>query len=527
MQKALEMGKKSATGSFQLFIGVAASTIIMAVGTIILARLITQEEYGLYAVALIPSATATLFRDWGVNSAIVRYAASLRAENKEEKAYEIIVSGTLFEALTGFALSTILISLSSFLASTVFQRPEISSLIAIASTTVFAGALLTAAQSSFIGFERMELNSLTNICQAVAKTVASPILVFIGYGALGATLGYTISSIFAAIIGLAVLYLTIVRRLKAKTPQKNGLSQTLKGMLRYGVPLSIASIISGFLMQFYAFLMAIYCSDAMIGNYQVATQFATLLTFFTIPISTVLFPMFSKIDSQKEPELLRTVFASSVKYTSMFLVPATMAVMVLSKPMVCTLFGEKWAYAPFFLTLYVISNIFTIFGSLSLGNLLAGMGETKIQMKLSLITLAFGMPLASMLIPSAGIVGLITTSILAGLPSLSLGLYWILKHYRVKFDAKSSAKILAASSVAAATTFLATSFAACTDWIKLVVGGVTFIATFIIAAPTLGAIERADVANLKLMFSGLGVISKLLGIPLNAMETVQRLLPFR
>jgi len=57
------MGRKSATGSLQLFIGVAASTIIMAIGTIILARLITQEEYGLYTVALIPSATATLFRD--------------------------------------------------------------------------------------------------------------------------------------------------------------------------------------------------------------------------------------------------------------------------------------------------------------------------------------------------------------------------------------------------------------------------------------------------------------------------------
>jgi O-antigen/teichoic acid export membrane protein len=324
-----------------------------------------------------------------------------------------------------------------------------------------------------------------------------------------------------------VLYLNIVRRLKARNPQKNSLSQTLKGMLRYGVPLSIASIISGFLTQFYAFLMAIYCSDAMIGNYQVATQFATLLTFFTVPISTVLFPVFSKIDPQREPELLRTVFASSVKYTSVFLVPATMAVMVLSKPMVSTLFGEKWAYAPFLLTLYVAGNLFTVFGSLSLGNFLAGMGETKTQMKLSLITLAFGMPLSSILIPSSGIVGLITTSIVAGLPSLSLGLYWARKYYGVKFDAKSSAKILAASFISAATTFLTTSFTACADWIKLVVGGVTFIATFIIVAPTLGAIEKADVANLKVMFSGLGIISKLLGIPLNAMQTVQRLLALK
>lgn len=221
------------------------------------------------------------------------------------------------------------------------------------------------------------------------------------------------------------------------------------------------------------------------------------------------------------------VFASSVKYAAMFLVPATMAIMVLSKPMVGTLFGDKWVYAPFFLTLYVIGNIFTLFGSLSLGNFLAGMGETKTQMKLSLITLAFGMPLALLLIPSAGIVGLITTSIVAGLPSLTFGLYWIWKRYKVRVDIKSSIKVLAASSIATATTFLATSLVAYADWIKLAVGGITFIATYIVAAPAVGAIEKTDVANLRIMFSGLGAISKLLCIPLHAMETVQHFLSFQ
>ncbi|MGQ9640598.1 MAG: oligosaccharide flippase family protein [Candidatus Bathycorpusculaceae bacterium] len=88
MQKALEIAKKSATGSFQLFMGVAASTMIMAVGTITLARLMKPEEYGLYSIALIPSYMAVLFRDWRVNSAITKYTASLRAENKEEQAYK-------------------------------------------------------------------------------------------------------------------------------------------------------------------------------------------------------------------------------------------------------------------------------------------------------------------------------------------------------------------------------------------------------------------------------------------------------
>lgn len=518
MQKALEIGKKSAAGSFQLFIGVAASTIIMAVGTVILARLMTPEEYGLYSVALIPSYTAVLFRDWGVNSAVTKYTASLRAENKEEQVYEVVVAGILFEAATGLILSIVLIFLSSFVATAIFHRPESSSLITIASITIFAGALLTAAQSSFIGLERMEMHSLTNICQAIVKTIASPLLVLAGYSALGATLGYTISFLASAVIGLATLYLTIIRRLKAENHEKANITAAIKKMLRFGVPLSISSIVGGFLVQFYAFLMAAYCTDAMIGNYHAATQFATILTFFTMPISTVLFPAFSKINPKNENELLQTVFASSVKYTAIILVPATTAMMVLSNPMISTLFGEKWTLAPLFLTLHVINNLFVIFGSLSLGSLLAGVGETKTQLKLNLITLSFGMPLALLLIPSMGIVGLILTSITAGMPSMFLGLHWIWKRYKTRADVKTSVKILTASAIASAAAFSVINLVTFADWKELAVGGVTFLATYLIIAPVLGAINQADLKNLKTIFSGLGIISKMLEMPLAFME---------
>jgi O-antigen/teichoic acid export membrane protein len=524
MDKALEIGKTSATGSFHLFIGVTASTIIMAVGTIILARLMTPEEYGLYSIALIPSYMMILFRDWGVNSAIIKYIATLRAQGKQEHTLEIIRAGIIFEIITGLALSLLSVFISSYIASTIFQRPESSSLIAITSITIFAGALLAASQSSFIGFERMELNSLTTICQAIVKSIVSPLLVFIGYSALGAVMGYTISFLTAALIGLAILYLTIIRNLKAKNPEKPSILKTLKKMLHYGFPLSISAIISGFLAQFYAFLMVIYCTDAMIGNYQAATQFATILTFFTIPISTVLFPAFSKINQQEEHELLQTLFTSSVKYTAMLLVPATMAMMVLSKPMISTLFGEKWAYAPFFLTLYVTGNLFSIFGSSSLGSLLAGLGETKVLMKLSLITLTFGIPLAFFLIPAMEIVGLILTSITAGIPSMLLGLYWIWKRHKAKADLKSSIRILMASAIASTTTYLILNVIASVDWIELAAGGATFLATYLITTPLIGAINQSDINNLKVMFSGLGIISKLLNIPLVTMEKLSRVL---
>jgi O-antigen/teichoic acid export membrane protein len=522
MEKAFEMGKTSATGSFQLLIGVATSTIIMAVGTIIIGRLLTTDEFGLYGIALVPSTLFNLFRDWGINSAMTKYIASLRASHKDEEIHDFIVAGLIFEVAAGLALSFLSLFLASFIASTVFHRPESASYIAIISISIISGSLLAASQSGFVGFERMGLNSFTLVCQAVVKTAVGPVLVFLGYSVLGAIIGYTLSFIAAGIIGLATFYLILFRPLRKKRTKNSNITKTLKTMLRYGVPLSIASILGSILGQIYAFMVVPLTSNTLYGNYTTAANFTVLLTFVSIPIATVLFPAFSKLDPQNERELIRNVFASSIKYTSLLLVPATMVVMALSGPMIGTLYGEKYVYGPFFLTIAVIGNLFVLLGSLSVGGFMSGLGETKILLKQSIITLIIGLPLGFLLIPTLGVVGLIIASIFAGLPSMFWGLYWIWRHYRARADFQSSAKILAASAIAAFMAYLPTIFLYTANWMKLIIGLIVFLTVYVLGAPIIGAVSLTDINNLRTMFSGLGLLSKLINIPLTIAERIAK-----
>jgi len=191
--------------------------------------------------------------------------------------------------------------------------------------------------------------------------------------------------------------------------------------------------------------------------------------------------------------------------------------------MISTLFGEKWTEAPFYLTLYVISNLFTIFGTLSLGSLLAGLGETKTQMKLSFITLSCGIPLSTILIPNQGIIGLIITTITAGIPSMIIGLTWIWKKYKTKPDIKSNAKILAASTISSLTTHLTTALINAPDWIELTIGLSLFTITYIITSPVIGAINTEEINNLKTIFSNLGIISKIINIPLKIADKASKI----
>ena len=527
----LQMGRTSAKGSFNLFIGLTVSTVILAVGTIILGNILTQDEYGLYQIVLIPATMIGLFRDWGVNSAITRYVASLRVDQRDSEIHDIILSGLSFEIIAGLALLFVSLLSASFIATIVLHRPESTFLISITSISIFGGSLYNAAQSTFVGYERMGLNSFTMICQSVTKVVLGLLLVLVGYGALGAVFGVAGSSIIAGLVGVVIVYFAFLRNPEKTTQKRPVLSmrlkysrETLKRMLRYGVPLSISSILAGILAQFYAFLIASFVtSNVAYGNYAIASFFGVLLTLISTPIATVLFPAFAKVDGKRESVLAKNIFASSVKYTALILVPATMAIMVLSKPMIATLFPGRYTEAPFFLTILVIVNLLALFGNVSLGSFLSGLGETRIIAILAIVATALGIPLGFTLILEYGIPGVLVGSVISGVPSMCLGLYWIWKQYGAKADFGSSVRILLAGAIASITTYAPLNFIHSTEWVRLVVGVTIFFAVYLFAAPLTGALTQSDIVNVRNMFSGLGLLSTMIDAPLKMTERIAQL----
>jgi O-antigen/teichoic acid export membrane protein len=509
-----------------LFLGRSISTVILAVGTIILGLFISAGDYGLYTIALIPATTFLLFQDWGVGAALTRYCAKYRATHEMVEQRKIIVAGLIFEAATGIVLTVVSILLAGFIAYTLFGRPESALLIAVSSITILTAALGTATSTIFVGFEQMKLTSYAALIQAIAYSVAVPLLVYFGYGAVGAIIGFTLSSVASAVIQLIFLYFFIFRKLPHSRTIRSDIYRTLKTLLNFGIPLNIATIFSGLSGSLYSFVMAAYVSIAIIGNYKIATNFALLLSFLTFPIVTVLFPAFSKVDPQKEKNLLKTVFASSVKYTVLLVIPATMAMIVLSKPLIGTIYGNKWPYAPLFLSLNIVYNLLSVFGWRSMGQFLPAMGETKLVMKLNLLNLLISIPLAFLLIPPLGMIGVIIGGAASALPGTFIGIYLEWKRYGVKADFRASAKILFATALASVTVYLFLNFFNAAYWILFVVGAILFLAVYLISAPLVGAINQTDVNTLRAMFSGLGIISKLLEIPLKIIEkTLKTLKP--
>jgi O-antigen/teichoic acid export membrane protein len=516
--KAAEMAKVSAKGGFYLFWGIVISTVVSAVGVIVLARILQPQNYGLYTIALAAPNLIGTFRDWGMNSAMIKYTAQYSAEEKPERVRSILLAGLVFEVILGLALTFLSFLLSGFVATDIFKRP-ITALIQISSITILAGGFLNAAQAAFTGREQMEPNSVTLVFQALFRSVLSPMLVYLGFGVSGAVVGYAAGVLGGGLVGVFLMF-EIYNRLGKKNGFADPLNvwESMKFMFRYALPLSFSSFFNSFLGQFYNFIIVIYASNFIIGNYAVANNFTVILTFFAAPISTMLFPAFSKLKADEDKETLKIVFKSSIKYSSLLVIPPTVAVIALANPVVSALLGAKYGSAPLFLALLAVNYLLTAFGVLSTGSLISGQGKTRFYLELAIINTVTGIVLAVLLVPTLGVVGLIITTIFDGVPGLAISLNWIKKHYDASVDWGSSAKILVASATAGALAYFAVSFLSLSSWPKLILGLLVFVAGFLLSVVATRALRKPDIDSLRLMASELGSISGIINKILNVLE---------
>jgi stage V sporulation protein B len=518
VSKSLNLARISAKGGVNILWGLTLSSIISAVGVMAVAGILSGEEFAILNIALIGPNLISAIKDLGIDQATIKYTTQYRTENDAEKLKNVITAGIVSEVLLGIVFTVISLILSGFMAN-ILERPTIVPLIQIASFTILADALLKVTRSVFIGYDKMDLHSVTLIFHSIFKTGLMILLVTLQYGAYGATIGNAVAYLSAGLVSIALLYLIVFKKVHKQKGQLQ-LVSTLKAMLNFGLPLSISVMLVGVLSQFNSFLLAIYTTDLLYSNYQISLNFAILVSIFATSVTTVMFPTFSKLKAHEDPETLSNVFQYSVKYASLLIVPLTFAVMALSQPGVETLFQNKYEYAPFFLSLYVISFLYSVVGNLSVGALIKSQGKTQVNMRLMMLSFTVGIVLGVMLIPQFGVLGLIATNLTAGIPSLIIALWWIYKNYNATVDWKSSTKILAASAFSAILAYLTLNQLNLASWISLLLGAAVFLGTYMITAPLIGAINYNDTKNLQDMLKSLGPLGPIVNPLLYPIEKI-------
>ena len=494
-------------GGFIYFVGNVVSFVIMAVGSILVARMLSPAEYGLYGVSMVLPQFFSLFCNWGINQALTRFLSKYRSEGRHVGIWRLNFVGLLFKLGVGAVLSLSLFFSADFLSIIVLRRPGLGVLVRVASLLILFNSLYLTVVAILNGLERMDLMAVVHVLMAVVKGVLSPLLVFLGFGVSGPLMGNVSSYIVASIIGLLLILLNLPR--SDKTADLSGSSWgDLRLMLGFGLPLFLGAIVAGFAGRLHGFLLSLFVTDEAWGNYHVAVNFSMLVNLLTGSILVTLFPAFSKMSYASEPKRTRDAFRGSVRYSAIIVIPLIFLLATVSEPAVYFLYTARYPYAPFFLSLMIVPRLLVGFGSLSIGNFLRSQGDTRTSLEVGLANSLVSIFLSSVLIWKWGVLGLLVSLMVSRLSGNVFGIYVLHKRYGLYADFLHPLRTLLCSSVSAGISygvikFLPTSI----PILSLLLGSATFLIVYLVLAPVSGAITETDVKNLESMFRGLAFVS--------------------
>ncbi len=322
----------------------AAKFGLYFISTVILARLLSKEDFGLVAMAAVLIAFLRLFREAGLSAATVQRDKVTHAQ--VSNLFWINVSLGICAAAIGAALSPVMAW---------FYRDQrlVAITIWLCSTFILSGSTV---QHLALLNRQMRFKALAWV--DIGSMVLSLI---VGVGM--ALLGYGYWSLVGSQFAIAVGELALAWTLSSWRPQLPKAGAGTLSMVHLGASLTVSAVLRRVSSNMDSVLIGRVCGAGPLGVYSRGMALLMRpLDQFLIPFDTVFIPMLSRL--QDAPERYRRTFLQI--YDALVLASYLMAGLFLglSRPLVLATLGPRWLeVVPVFAALAIAATYYAAAGS--------------------------------------------------------------------------------------------------------------------------------------------------------------------
>lgn len=427
-----EIVEGSTRGGLFIFLGTIVSTAILAITSIITARFLGPEFYGQYSLSVFLSQFLFLFSDFGMNQGLIKFATDLRMKGDLKTLRKIVQFSLLLRAFIGAAVSLIVFYLATYF-SLIIGRSDISLYVQLSSLMIVFQAIHSIVASAFIGLDKAEYNALANVALSLTRFAASIYLILSGFKIIGAIMGNFIGYAAASVMGALILFFKC--RLFSSSPRSGGAlnsSRNMKDLVKFSMPLYTSVLLTGFLPLYQNIMLAVFTSDAEIGNFKAAINFTTAINIIFTSVTLICLQAFSKINSLKKEDKVADLFAMISKYTCLLVAPIITLIFIFSREISTILYGPLYQSAHIYLSLLCASYLLIPLGYLTLSSLFNGFGETKMTLKLTIINFILFAFLGLLLTVPYGAVGMIIAFLSSNIISTFFARLFAEKKFKIK-----------------------------------------------------------------------------------------------
>lgn len=355
-----------------------AGTIIKALLQVsqiaLFARILSPEDFGLMAIVMVILGFASIFSDFGVNSAFVQ-----RRDVTEQQRTSLF----WFNLLVSCGLMLLMMAISPWI-STFFKDDRLKLLIIISSTNfvisafglqvrmaaekalLFRGVMLVEVFASIIGFLVAVLTALT------------------GWGVYSLILGAVTSTFFTTL--LFWLFLS-----QGWRPNLKFRLTDVRSFLSFGSALVANNIANQIITTVDLVIGGRMLAATQLGLYSIPRDLTLRIQGVLNPIVTrVAFPLIAEV--QSDIDRVKKIYLQTLNMTASTNAPIYIALALFAYDVVKILLGDGWEASAKILQVLAIWGAFRSTGN-PVGSLLLGMGRADLSLKWTLGVLLIAIPI--------------------------------------------------------------------------------------------------------------------------------------
>jgi PST family polysaccharide transporter len=335
---------------------------------LVLARLLSPEDFGLVALANTFVIFSDVLVDQGLNAAIVQ-RQDIEPRHLNSAFWTQLFIGSCFTAV-GISSST------NF--ADIFNQPSLAPVLRYLSLIPVLRSLIMVQQAILrreFAFQKIAVRALVGIL--TGGTV----------GVLMAVLGFGVWSLVGQQLTFEIAGVLIFWGLSHWRPRLRFSWSALKELSSFGLSIFGSKILTFFNQNTDNLLIGYFLGETALGYYAVAYRVLQVLTQLLVDtINQVALATFSRLQQDRD-HLLR-VFFKVLRLSSLISLPIFLAVSVLSQELVVTIFGYQWqSAAPI---MQVLSFGGTVYLILFFNQtMFASIGRPGLMLRLEILNVAF------------------------------------------------------------------------------------------------------------------------------------------
>jgi O-antigen/teichoic acid export membrane protein len=385
----------------------AGVTLLGTLRSVVLARLLTADMFGLMGLAGIVVKTIETFTRPGVSQALIARQGSF--EEARDTAFTMLF-------LRGIVLAALLALAAPWVAR-FYDKPELTPMLLVLSLTLVITGLKninTIARERELDFRRLSYLS--------QSTTLVGVLVTIG-------LAWWLRNVWSLVIG-AVVTVTLDTLLSyvfiPGRPRFAFDREIASSLFKYGKFITGSSAVSFIALELDSALIGKVLGTEQLGYYTLAMTLATVASVtFSKLTSGIMMPAYSKL--QADRPALQRAFLRTLSLLMFAIAPATLGLIAVAEPLIRWVFGEAWmqAVAPLqMLALFGLFRALMVFN----GYFFEGVGQPGIAFRLALLRLAIIVPLILPAMHSLGLAGAALVVMISAAAQWIAGLFYLRRH---------------------------------------------------------------------------------------------------